>query len=84
MDGKEEKRPESTQQPKKSWPDIIDSYRIWPRAFITIYLVLLYDVVYWFLDLTEPNNAQAGLVSVLVGAGAAWFSAYVNSGKKTE
>ena len=27
----------------------------------------------------NPNNAQAGLVSVVVGAGAAWFGLYVNS-----
>tara|TARA_B100000900_G_scaffold406512_1_gene417644 strand:+ start:2825 stop:3049 length:225 start_codon:yes stop_codon:yes gene_type:complete len=31
------------------------------------------------MALPEPNNAQAGLVSVVVGAGAAWFGLYVNS-----
>ena len=30
--------------------------------------------------LENPNNAQAGFVSVIVGAGAAWFGLYVNSG----
>jgi|TARA_B110000263_G_scaffold213417_1_gene197388 hypothetical protein len=29
--------------------------------------------------LPEPNSQQAGLVSVLVGSGAAWFGLYVNS-----
>ena len=29
--------------------------------------------------LEDPNMAQAGLVSVVVGAGAAWFGLYVNS-----
>jgi hypothetical protein len=29
------------------------------------------------------NNAQAGLVSVVVGAGAGWFAIYVN-GKATK
>ena len=33
------------------------------------------------MNLTEPNNAQAGFVSVVVGAGAAWFGLYVNGGK---
>ena len=28
--------------------------------------------------------AQAGLVSVIVGAGAAWFGLYVNSGKSDQ
>ena len=32
------------------------------------------------MNLPEPNNAQAGFVSVIVGAGAAWFGLYVNSG----
>jgi hypothetical protein len=37
------------------------------------------------MSLPEPNNAQAGLVSVVVGAGAAWFGLYVNStGKGVE
>jgi len=37
------------------------------------------------MTLPEPNNAQAGLVSVVVGAGAAWFGLYVNStGKGVE
>ena len=35
----------------------------------------------WFMLLDAPNNAQAGFVSVVVGAGAAWFGLYVNSGK---
>ena len=30
------------------------------------------------MNLTDPNNAQAGFVSVIVGAGAAWFGIYVN------
>ena len=34
----------------------------------------------WFMGLPDPNNAQAGFVSVIVGAGAAWFGLYVNSG----
>ena len=34
--------------------------------------------VWWFMNLDAPNNAQAGFVSVVVGAGAAWFGLYVN------
>lgn len=30
------------------------------------------------MNLIDPNNAQAGFVSVVVGAGAAWFGIYVN------
>ena len=35
------------------------------------------------MALPDPNNAQAGLVSVVVGSGAAWFGLYVNSGSTT-
>ena len=35
------------------------------------------------MALPEPNNAQAGLVSIVVGAGAAWFGLYVNSTSKS-
>lgn len=57
----------------------IDSWRIFPRVFITVYIYLLYKVVMWFMALETPNMEQAGLVSVIVGAGAAWFGLYVNS-----
>lgn len=57
----------------------IDHWRIFPRVFITVYIILLYKVVVWFMELSEPNNAQAGLVSIVVGAGAAWFGLYVNT-----
>jgi len=44
-----------------------------------MYIYLLYRVVEWFMALPDPNMNQAGLVSVVVGAGAAWFGLYVNS-----
>jgi hypothetical protein len=30
------------------------------------------------MDLPDPTNAQAGFVSVIVGAGAGFFGIYVN------
>lgn len=35
------------------------------------------------MALSDPTNAQAGFVSVIVGAGAGFFGIYVN-GKVTE
>jgi hypothetical protein len=60
----------------------IDAWRIFPRVFISTYIYLLYKVTVWFMALPEPNNAQAGLVSVVVGAGAAWFGLYAGTGPK--
>jgi hypothetical protein len=60
--------------------DAVDAWRIFPRAFITTYMVLLYKTAIWFMTLPEPNTAQAGLISVVVGAGAAWFGLYTSTG----
>ena len=60
----------------------VDSWRIFPRIFITVYIVLLYEVVHSFMGLSDPNTQQAGLVSIVVGAGAAWFGLYTGSSKK--
>ena len=60
----------------------VDSWRIWPRAFLSVYIFLIYFVVMLFIDLPAPTMEQSGLISILVGAGAAWFGLYVNSAAK--
>lgn len=62
-------------------PEYFSRWRIFPRVFISMYIFLFYEVTMWFMSLPEPNASQAGLVSVVVGAGAAWFGLYVNSTK---
>ena len=63
----------------------VDAWRIFPRAFVTVYIVLLYKVITWFMSIPEPNLEQAGLVSVVTGAIAAVFGIYAGtSGKKTK
>jgi hypothetical protein len=57
----------------------IDAWRIFPRIFVSVYIVLLYDVVTWFMTIDEPNLEQAGLVSVVVGAMAAVFGIYAGT-----
>ena len=53
--------------------EAVDAWRIFPRVFISTYIYLLYKTTIWFTTLPDPNTAQAGLISVVVGAGAAWF-----------
>ena len=60
-------------------PQQLDARRIVPRLLILSYMVVFYQTCQWFMSLPDPNNAQAGFVSVIVGAGAAWFGLYVNS-----
>jgi hypothetical protein len=57
----------------------VDSWRIFPRIFFLTYNILLYQVVQWFMALDTPSIEQSGLVSVLVGAGAAWFGLYLSA-----
>ena len=59
-----------------------DQWRIFPRIFISTYIYLLYEVVIWYMELPGPTMEQSGLVSVVVGAGAAWFGLYTGSSKK--
>jgi hypothetical protein len=57
----------------------VDSWRIFPRIFITTYIYLLYNVVVWYMNIPTPTMEQSGLVSIVVGAGAAWFGLYTGS-----
>jgi len=59
----------------------VDSWRICPRIFITTYIILLYKCVIWYMELPDPSMEQSGLISIVVGAGAAWFGLYTGSRK---
>jgi hypothetical protein len=61
----------------------VDAWRIFPRIFITTYIYLLYKVVVWYMELPNPTMEQLGLVSIVVGAGAAWFGLYTGSRAKS-
>ena len=63
-------------------PERLDDWRIVPRALILSYMIVFYQTCNWFMKLPDPNNAQAGFVSVVVGAGAAWFGLYAGTSKK--
>ena len=42
---------------------------------------LLYKTVIWYMGLEDPSMEQSGLISVVVGAGAAWFGLYTSTSK---
>ena len=63
---------------KEELPQFLSNWRTVPRLMMVLYGFAFYEVVTWFMALENPNNAQAGFVSVVVGAGAAWFGLYVN------
>ena len=72
----------SNVNPHQKWIHLartVDAWRIFPRVFVSVYIVLLYKVVTWFMDIPEPNLEQAGLVSIVVGAMAAVFGIYAGT-----
>ena len=76
---------EERKNPWQKWvfaAKTIDAWRIIPRLFLGIYMYLLYFATFWFMDLPEPSLEQSGLISILVGAGAAWFGLYTSSAAK--
>ena len=66
----------------KITPQQLNQWRIIPRLLISVYMIVFLITTNWFMGLDDPNNAQAGFVSAIIGAGAAWFGLYVNG--KTE
>ena len=75
---------DSSKNPYQKWiylSQAVDSWRIFPRAFLGIYMFLLYYSTMWFMDLEAPTLEQSGLISIIVGAGAAWFGLYAGTSK---
>lgn len=62
----------------------VDKWRIVPRLLMILYGIAFYKCIIWFMAIPEPSIAQAGFVSTIVGAGAAWFGLYVGSGNRNK
>jgi|TARA_R100001443_G_scaffold93729_2_gene100327 hypothetical protein len=62
----------------------VDAWRIFPRLFLSVYMFLLYYSTMWFMDLPEPTLEQSGLISIIVGAGAAWFGLYAGTSNSSK
>ena len=73
---------EGNKNPHQKWiylAQAVDSWRIFPRVFLSVYIFLLYYSTMWFMNLPEPSLEQSGLISIIVGAGAAWFGLYAGT-----
>ena len=78
---------ENEREPDNPWQkwiwlsNMIDAWRIFPRAFLSVYIFLLYYCTMWFMELPDPSFEQSGLISIVVGAGAAWIGLYAGTEK---
>ena len=78
---------DSSKNPYQKWIHLakaVDAWRILPRAFLSVYIVLLYYSTIWFMGLENPSLEQSGLISIIVGAGAAWFGLYAGTSKNKD
>ena len=62
--------------------ELIDAYRIVPRALTVGYALMAWQVTSWFMGLPDPTGPQGALVSTVWGAAAAWFGLYTNTGRR--
>ena len=81
MELENEREPDNPWQKVIWFSQMIDAWRLFPRAFLSIYMVLLYKCTLWFMALPVPSFEQSGLISIVVGAGAAWFGLYAGTAK---
>jgi hypothetical protein len=81
MEMEMEREPDNPWQKWIWFSNMIDAYRIFPRAFLSVYMFLLYYCTMWFMALEAPSFEQSGLISIVVGAGAAWFGLYAGTAK---
>ena len=75
---------DSSKNPYQGWIHMaraVDAWRIFPRLFLSVSVFLLYYSTMWFMGLENPSLEQSGLISIIVGAGAAWFGLYAGTDK---
>ena len=73
--------------PHQKWIHLaraVASWSIFPRVFLSVYIFLLYYSTMWFMALDEPSLEQSGLISIIVGAGAAWFGLYAGTSNSSK
>ena len=88
MDINEEKSTTIVVNPKPpTWYNLaegFDRWRVFPRLLITLYGLAFYRTTEWFMTLSDPTNSQSAFVSVIVGAGAAWFGLYIGGSRRND
>lgn len=61
----------------------LDDWKVLPRLMMLVITILTYKSVFWFMALSDPSNAQAGLVSVCMGALTGCFGIWMGKESKT-
>lgn len=62
--------------------DQFDRWRVVPRILVTLYGILVYMTVTWYMDLPDPSTEQTSFAMAIMAGAAAWFKFYVDSGAR--
>lgn len=57
---------------------VVLEWKILPRFMMFVMTLMSWRVVEWFMTLSDPSAAQAGLVSVVTGAMTGAFAVWMN------
>jgi len=63
------------------YAEIVDAWRIAPRAVLAFYGWMLWEVTIWFKDIPAPTAEQSGVVMAFIGSAALIFNFYAKSGR---
>ena len=58
-------------------PKKFNQWRVFPRLLISLYGIAFFRATEWYMSLPDPTNSQSAYISVIVGAGTAWFGLYI-------
>ena len=61
---------------------ILDQWKVWPRGMMLLFCIMSWRVVEWFMTIPDPSTAQAGLVSVCMGAATGAFGIWMSKETK--
>lgn len=64
-----------------SFAEAMDYFRIVPRIILVCYSIMMYEVVQWYMELTNPTTEQASLIVTLLGIAGAIIGLYQKGGK---
>lgn len=67
---------------KQWWLDaaeVVDAWRLFPRCYLVMFAVFLWDLHTWYISVTKSPDIYAPLVFGVVGA---VFGLYMGSGRK--
>jgi hypothetical protein len=62
--------------------EVVDAWRVIPRAIMIGYGWIIYNVTEWFLLLPDPTGTQMGFASTIWGAAGILTGWYFSTGRK--